>query len=133
VTGFDISDVSLAVVRERARRAGVPVQTVHSSPGGFYYGRGEWDLVVMLHSATALTPSLGLRVAQSLRPGGLVIYEHLLDTGRASDLLLLGAAGRPRPGDSRRAFGTLDIVREETVTAHPGWGPPIQRLLARKP
>lgn len=133
VTAIDISDVSLALVRERARRAGVPVQTVHSSPGGFYYGRGEWDLVVMLYPAAGLTPSLGRRVAQALRPGGLVVCEHLLDTGPASDLLLLAAEGRFRPGESRRAFGMLDIVRDETVTKHPAWGSPVQRLLARKP
>ncbi len=133
VTAVDISDVSLALVRERARRAGVAVQTVHSSPGGFYYGRGEWDLVVMLYPAAGLTPSLGRRVAQALRPGGLVVCEHLLDTGPASDLLLLAAEGRLRPGESRRAFGMLDIVRDETVTKHPAWGPAVQRLLARKP
>lgn len=137
VTGFDISDIGLAVARASAAKAGVRIHAVLSSASSFDFGEERWDLIALLYTfAPAAMPQFAARLAKALRPGGLLVFEHLLDTGTVAVPAGAELAGMPRPGALLNAFANLDILRHEVVETLPDWGPfepvPVVRLLARK-
>ncbi len=137
VTGFDISDIGLAVARAAAAKAGVRMRTIQSSHSAFDFGRERWDLIVLLYAfAPAAEPRFAARLVNALRPGGRLVFEHLLDTGTVKPPAGAERLGMPRPGQLTQVFGGLDILRHEVVRAVPDWGPfepvPMVRLLARK-
>jgi 2-polyprenyl-3-methyl-5-hydroxy-6-metoxy-1,4-benzoquinol methylase len=137
VSGFDVSDVGLLVAKSNARRAGVTLKTALASHGSYGYGTEQWDLIVMAYPFTPLNERFAARIVKSLRPGGVLVYEHLLATGDTAHLVTLGAVGMPRPDSLPKLYSGLDIERHEIIEKVPDWGPleptPVVRMVARKP
>lgn len=69
VTVLDVSDVGLAVARERATEVGVAVETmVHDLDDGL--PEGSWDLISVFHY---LNRPLFAAITDALRPGGVLV------------------------------------------------------------
>ena len=136
VTGFDVSDVGLAVARSRAARLGVQLATVHSSYTEFDYGQQAWDLILLLYAFVTLSDTLAGRLTAALCPGGRLVFEHLAPTPETENLRPLGIIGMASAAELTRLFGGLRVVRSEEVVTTPDWGPagpvPLVRLLAEK-
>ncbi len=137
VSGFDVSDVGLYVAQANARRAGVELDTALASHSSYAYGENRWDLIVMTYPFTPLSESFAGRIVKALKPGGVLIYEHLLQTRETAHLVTLGALGMPPPGRLAELYGSLKIERHEVIEKTPDWGPagrtPVVRFVARKP
>jgi 2-polyprenyl-3-methyl-5-hydroxy-6-metoxy-1,4-benzoquinol methylase len=81
VTAMDISGVGLAVAAANAEKAGTRITTIKSSYQDFDFGTEQWDLIVMILSwAPVSDSSFVARLYASLRPGGVVVFEHVLET-----------------------------------------------------
>lgn len=69
VTVLDVSEVGLAVARERAVAAGVALElVVHDLDGGL--PEGSWDLISLFHY---LNRPLFAAMARALEPGGVLV------------------------------------------------------------
>jgi SAM-dependent methyltransferase len=134
VTGFDISQEGVARARAEAERRRVRVNAVQKSHQEFDFGRSTWDLVVMSYAWIPLDdPALIARIVDSIKPGGLLVFEHHLDV-----------SGRPHqkgdwvpvPKELPSIFNRLQAVKYEETVAPPDWGGKQQgelvRLLAKK-
>jgi SAM-dependent methyltransferase len=139
VTGFDVSEVALSRAGEAARRSGVSIYAVRSTSEAFDYGADRWDLLLLSYAwAPVSDPAFAARLKQSLRNGGLIVFEHFLHDGPES---APRATGAPDPGELPKLFGGFDILRHEEVTGAPDWEPPLRgseprrlvRMIARKP
>jgi len=139
VTGFDVSEKALSRAGEAARRSGVSIHAVESTSEAFDYGADRWDLLVLCYAwAPVSDPAFAARLKQSLRNGGLVVFEHVLHDGPES---APKAAGAPDPGELPKLFAGFEILRYEEVTGAPDWEPPLgggepprlARMIARKP
>lgn len=72
VTGVDIAEKALAYAQKRARETGVKITTVEHDMATYDWGTNQWDLIVLSYAGgRAYAP----RVAQALKPGGLVVIE----------------------------------------------------------
>jgi ketosteroid isomerase-like protein len=129
VTGIDRAEGALAVSRQYAKEQGVRITPVLQSAEEFDWGLDRWDLIVMVYF-------LGVRenatkVAESLKPGGLVVIEAFL-----------APPGKPgggvvfQPGELRKYFSEgFEILRyqENEIVADFGQKrQPMVRLVARK-
>ena len=139
VTGFDVSEKALSRAGEAARRSGVSIHAVESTSEAFDYGADRWDLLVLCYAwAPVSDPAFAARLKQSLRNGGLVVFEHVLHDGPDP---APKAAGAPDPGELPKLFAGFEILRYEEVTGAPDWEPPLgggepprlARMIARKP
>ena len=134
VTGFDVSDVGLAAARAGAARAGVKIDAVLSGHRDFDFGRNRWDLVIMMYAYVPVGGSgFAERLTASLRPNGVLVFEHFLRGAGKWDGVI---PGMPGPNELLQRFKGLRIIRYEDTTAKPDWGKrkstPVVRLLARK-
>jgi SAM-dependent methyltransferase len=131
VTGFDFSAEGVRATQAAAVKAGVSVTALVARNEDFDFGRAQWDLVVMSYTWVPLRAPYIERIADSLKPGGLLVFEHLMDES-ASD----GAAPwLPRPNELLRSFERLRILRYEDVRAPADWSwrpERIARLVAEK-
>lgn len=139
VTGFDVSEKALSRAGEAARRSGVSIHAVQSTSEAFDYGADRWDLLVLSYAwAPVSDPAFAARLKQSLRNGGLVVFEHFLHDGPEP---APKAAGAPDPGELSMLFAGFEILRYEEVTGAPDWEPALggdeprrlARMIARKP
>jgi SAM-dependent methyltransferase len=139
VTGFDVSEEALSRAREAARRSGVSIHAVQSTSEAFDYGADRWDLLLLSYAwAPVSDPAFAARLKQSLRNGGLVVFEHVLHDGPDP---APKAAGAPDPGELPKLFAGFEILRYEEVKGVPDWEPPLgggapprlARMIARKP
>jgi len=132
VTGFDISDVGLAVAAKNAERVGVKINTVLKSREEFDFGAAQWDLIVITYETIPLeTPSYVRRLRDSLRAGGLIVVETTAsDAGQP-----LGRSVDVDPGQLLRALDGFRILHFEDTVAMPDWGKEktrLARLVAEK-
>lgn len=139
VSGFDVSEEALARAGEAARRSGVSIHAVQSTSEEFDYGVDRWDLLLLSYAwAPVSDPAFAARLKQSLRNGGLVVFEHLLHDGPGPAPRAAGALG---PGELPKLFAGFEILRYEEVTGTPDWEPPLGgseprrlvRMISRKP
>jgi SAM-dependent methyltransferase len=141
VTGFDVSDVALRHAQEKASRAGVTLATVRAGYQGFDFGRDRWDLVVMTYAYFPIRDASYVdRLVESIRPGGLLVFQYgVLKKGadRSGDAALLGI---PEEGELPRLFDALTVLRYEEVDEVSDWQTGEGRrsgrtvkMLARKP
>jgi SAM-dependent methyltransferase len=138
VTGFDVSDKALSMAADEAARTGASVHAVRSTSQQFDYGEARWDLLVLCYAWAPISdPAYAARLQASLRPGGVVVFEHFLHVGPEAPPQ---SAGAPDPGQLPRLFANFEIVRYEEVTRMPEWLPlgrreqrPVARMIARKP
>jgi SAM-dependent methyltransferase len=139
VTGFDTSEEALSRAGEAARRSGVSIHAVQSTSEAFDYGADRWDLLLLSYAwAPVSDPAFAARLKQSLRNGGLVVFEHFLHDGPDA---APKAAGAPDPGELPKLFAGFEILCYEELKGVPDWKealgggalPRLVRMIARKP
>jgi SAM-dependent methyltransferase len=131
VTGFDFSAEGVRAAREAAKKTGVSVTALVRRHEDFDFGRAQWDLVVMSYTWVPLRePYIG-RIAASLKPGGWLVFEHLMDESGSEG----AAPWLPRPNQLVRVFESLRILRYEDARTNADWSwrpERIARLVAQK-
>lgn len=97
VTGFDIADRALELVKNRANQLGKSINTVVSTSDEWKYEENRWDLIVYSWVLPPIHRSA--EVIRSLRPSGIILFE-----GR----------GEWVPEDRlQNALGSLRIIRND--------------------
>ena len=132
VTGFDFSAEGIRAARDAAEKAGVSVTALVRRHEDFDFGRAQWDLIVMSYTWVPLRDPYIDRILESLKPGGVVVFEHLMDESGSES----AAPWLPRPNQLLEVFGRLRILRYEDVRAPADWSwrpERIARLVAEKP
>jgi|GEM_PF-261203 len=133
VTGVDLSAQGLAVMRANAEKAGLKVRTVKTSYEDFDFGREKWDLVAMILSwAPVEEPSFLARLKESIRPGGYVVFEHVVQ--RSVNPFSPGVHALA-PGALRELFRDFEILTYREMDHSGDWGgPPTPHvwMVARK-
>jgi 2-polyprenyl-3-methyl-5-hydroxy-6-metoxy-1,4-benzoquinol methylase len=133
VTGIDISGVGLAVAEANAEKAGTRITTVKTTYKNYDFGKEQWDLIVMILSwAPVSDPAFVARLHASLRPGGVIVFEHVLETEKQSFPAYV--QGLP-PNAMLTHFKDFHIQKyEEGVWLGDWGGPPAElvRIIARK-
>ncbi len=133
VTGLDISQVGLDAAKENASKAGVSIQTVKADYSSFEFGVEQWDLILMEFAwAPVSDPDFVAKIVQSLRPGGIVLFEHFINTSKYSYAPMVPAF---EPGALKDYFPGLEILSYEEQDHKADWGGPgsrVVRMLARK-
>jgi 2-polyprenyl-3-methyl-5-hydroxy-6-metoxy-1,4-benzoquinol methylase len=133
VTGIDLSAEGLAVMRASAEKAGLKVATVKTSYQDFDFGRARWDLVAMILSwAPVEDPAFLARLKDSIRPGGCVVFEHVIQ--KEADPYAPGVHALQR-GQLRELFKDFEILVYRELDLAGDWGGapvPHVRMLARK-
>jgi SAM-dependent methyltransferase len=131
VTGFDFSPVAVAAAHKMAGAAGVRLTTRVCRHDDFDFGTNRWDLIVMSYTWLPLEAKWTGRIIDSLRPGGRLVFEHLMDESGSENR----TAWLPRPNELPRLFSRLRTIRyEDTRTkADWSWRPErVARLLAER-
>jgi 2-polyprenyl-3-methyl-5-hydroxy-6-metoxy-1,4-benzoquinol methylase len=133
VTGIDISGVGLAAATENARKSGTSIKTVKTTYQDFDFGTEQWDLIVMILSWAPMSdPSFAARLKASLRPGGVVVFEHVLETGKQSFPPIVHGL---LPNALLTYFKDFYIQKYEEGTWPGDWGGPpaeLVRMIARR-
>jgi 2-polyprenyl-3-methyl-5-hydroxy-6-metoxy-1,4-benzoquinol methylase/L-ascorbate metabolism protein UlaG (beta-lactamase superfamily) len=133
VTGVDLSAQGLAVMKANAEKAGLKVKAVKTSYEDFDFGRESWDLVVMILSwAPVEKPSFLARLKASIRPGGYVVFEHVIQ--RPENPFPPGVHALA-PSALRDLFQDFEILTYRELDHSGDWGGPPTlhvQMLARK-
>ncbi len=133
VTGIDISGVGLDAANANAEKSGVKIETVKTSYQDFDFGEEKWDLILMILSwAPVSDPDFVARLNASLRPGGVVVFEHVLITEKQSFPPIVH--GLP-PNALLKHFSDFHIQKYEEGVWQGDWGGPpaeLVRMIARK-
>jgi ubiquinone/menaquinone biosynthesis C-methylase UbiE len=133
VTGIDLSAEGLAVMHSSATKTGLKVETVKTSYEAYDFGRERWDLLAMILSWVPVeNPAFLSRLKDSLRPGGYVVFEHVVQ--RAENPFAPGVHA-PAPGALRELFRDFEILIYREVDDFGDWGGPPTghvRMVARK-
>ena len=124
VTAIDISDEGLRRAREAAVRQHLALDAVQADADSYDYGVAKWDLVTMIYAGD--TAERVEKIARSIKPGGLFVFEFFVDDGN----------GGIEPGLLAKVFADgFEIVRDDVVTDRPDWGldrAKLERFVARK-
>lgn len=133
VTGIDISGIGLAAAEASAESLGMRIKTVKTTYQEYDFGEEQWDLIIMILSwAPVSDPDFIARLHASLRPGGTIVFEHVLETERQSFPPYVQALP---PNALLDHFKTFHIQKYEEGLWQGDWaGPPadLVRLVARK-
>jgi SAM-dependent methyltransferase len=129
VTGMDISQVALDASRANADKSSVSIRTEKAAYDTFDFGVNKWDLIVIVFAwAPVSNPAFVAKLRTSLRPGGVVLFEHFV--GPRSPMVRA-----LKPNELKSFFADFDIVSYEETQGTADWGGPgshIVRMLARK-
>ena len=116
-----------------AEKAGVKIKTMKTSYQDFDFGKEKWDLIVMILSwAPVSDPDFVARLQASLRPGGAVVFEHVLETEKQSFPPIVH--GLP-PNALLKHFSGFHIQKYEEGVWQGDWGGPpaeLVRMIAHK-
>ncbi len=117
VTGFDIPQEGVAHARAETDRRRIRIKAIRQTHQQFDFGRSTWDLVVISHAWVLLAgAALINRIIDSIRPGGLLVFEHHMETsGRQRDK----GDWLPRPKQHLSTFGRLQVLKYEGAVALP--------------
>jgi SAM-dependent methyltransferase len=133
VTGLDISQAGLNAAKENAATAGVRIQTVKADYGSFEFGAEQWDLIVMDYAwAPVSEPDFVAKIERSLRPGGVILFEHFINNPNNPYAPMIRALG---PNELKNYFPGFEILSYDEAEGKADWGGPgsrIVRMLARK-
>jgi len=135
VTGVDISTKGIEAARQEAQKANVQVNCVVADFANFELGKAHWDLILGIYMG-GLVLTNARRIADALRPGGLLVVENFLaDINKTA--LTGGMLGYPANILLETFVPLLRIVRYEEVTDFPDWSNqgekvPLVRMCARK-
>lgn len=120
VYGFDPAGEAVALAQKRAKELGLKLETSPVRDSDYDFGKERFDLV--LFSWTMATQEYAKKVADSLKPGGIVVMECGADWVGRNEML--------------RVFDPLRIDRYEIVTAKSDFfnrsEMEVLRLVARK-
>jgi 2-polyprenyl-3-methyl-5-hydroxy-6-metoxy-1,4-benzoquinol methylase len=133
VTAMDISQAGLDAARADAAKAGVGIRTEKGAYETFDFGVGRWDLIAIVFAwAPVADPAFVSKLKASLRPGGVMLFEHFIDSPEDPYAPMVRAV---MPNALKDYFADFEIVSyEETVTTA-DWGGPgsrVVRMVARK-
>jgi len=131
VTGFDFSAEGVRAAQEAAKKAGVSITALVHPHEDFDFGRAQWDLVVMSYTWVPLREPYVQRIVESLKPRGLLVFEHLMDESGSEG----AAPWLPRPNELLKVFERLRILRYEDVRSSADWSwrpERLARLVAEK-
>lgn len=131
VTGFDYSSEGIAAALVASKAAGVKIRAVKSRHEEFEFGLGQWDLIIMSYTWLPLEAQWVTKVTQALAPGGILVFEHLMEESGSPG----AATWLPRPNELPRLFAQLRILRYEDIRARPDWSwrpERIARLVAER-
>lgn len=133
VTGIDLSAQGLAVMQANAEKEGLKVRTIKTSYLDFDFGRQKWDLVAMILSWAPVEEHEFLtRLKESIRPGGYIIFEHVI---QRSENPFPPGVHAIAPGELREMFNDFEILIYREMDDYGDWGgPPTPhvRMVARK-
>jgi 2-polyprenyl-3-methyl-5-hydroxy-6-metoxy-1,4-benzoquinol methylase len=133
VTGIDVSGVGLAAAAANAREAGTSIKTVKTTYQDFDFGTEQWDLIVMILSWAPMSdPAFVARLKASPRPGGVIVFEHVLETGKQSFPSIVH--GLP-PNALLTYFKDFHLQKYEEGVWPGDWGGPpaeLVRMIARR-
>lgn len=125
VTGLDISEEGIAKADQWAKAEGLAV-SFHCMDMENYEFSETWDLIINFNF---LLRNLIPKMFEALNPGGLIVFDTILDTpaleGRHNKAYLL------QPGELRKIFSRFpgEILADEELP----FGPlPTARLIFRK-
>ena len=130
VDAVDISDVAIDALHAAAAARRLPVRAIRLDLERDPLPGGPYDVIVQINY---LQRSLVARLAEALRPGGLVLVEtvtraHVEDLGNRFDPRFL-----LEPGELRQAFAHLELVRyQEDVLERSGRTRAVASLAARR-
>jgi ubiquinone/menaquinone biosynthesis C-methylase UbiE len=132
VTGFDISDEGLRQANTKAQKAGIKINSILSSSEAFDYGHEKWDLIVMTYAFAPIEDeAYVVRLRDSLKPGGLLVFEHYQRVGTNDT-----TPGTIRPGHAREVFREFRVLRCEEAVMSGDWltrfKQPLIRLVATR-
>jgi 2-polyprenyl-3-methyl-5-hydroxy-6-metoxy-1,4-benzoquinol methylase len=134
VTAIDLSGAGLAAASESAVKAGTQLTTVQSSYAKYDFGDEQWDLIVMIFSWAPMSdPAFVSRLKRSLRPGGALVFEHVIDRPEDPFPPFVHAL---TPGELKGYFDDLVIEYYDESERLGDWGgppTPIVRMVAGKP
>ncbi len=133
VDAIDISDVAVARVRELATEHGAPVTVRRADlAAGASFPRSGYQVVIdFFYRERALFEA----TAQALAPGGLLVFETFVGARPEHPVKAFGPRFGLEPGELRRAFAALELLRYEEVEigdASSGHRT-VARLAARRP
>jgi SAM-dependent methyltransferase len=131
VTGFDFSTEGIRAVRAAAKEAGLTLTATIDRHEDFDFGRNQWDLIVMSYTWVPLHGPYIERILESLRPDGLLVFEHLMDLSGSDS----AARWLPGPNELLEIFSGLRVLRYEDVRAPADWSwrpERLARLVAEK-
>ena len=135
VTGVDISDKGVNIARQEAQKAELQVNCVVADFASFELGKAQWDLILGIYMG-GLVLTNARRIADALRPGGLLVVENFLaDINKTA--LTGGMLGYYANVLLETFVPLLRIVRYEEVTDFPDWSNqgekvPLIRMCARQ-
>lgn len=131
VTGIDISAVAVERCRAEAERRRLPLQAICADLTSYPLPREAFDVVLNFYF---LERSLCPRLAQALRPGGVLVFETFTLEQRRFGWGPRQQAFLLRPGELPTLFPTLEtlVYREGTVKGERG-PKAVASLVARKP
>ena len=134
VTGIDLSAKGLALMQANAEKAGLKVRTLKTSYEDFDFGKERWDLVAMILSwAPVEEPGFLARLKYSIRRGGYVVFEHVV---QRSENPFPPGVHAPAAGALRELFKDFEILTYREMDHSGDWGgPPTPHvwMVARKP
>lgn len=130
VTGIDSADEGIRQAKTEAARLALRLTAEVSTFEAYDFGKEKWDLIVLTYEPTkAIAP----KVAQALRPGGIVVVEDRhLETRR------VWPTGTFANNELLSLFPGLRVLKHEDVWAQPDWSVKklderLVRLVAEKP
>lgn len=130
VTGIDSADEGIRQAKAEAARLALRLTAEVSTFEAYDFGKEKWDLIVLTYEPTkAIAP----KVAQALRPGGIVVVEDRhLETRR------VWPTGTFANNELLSLFPGLRVLKYEDVWAQPDWSVKklderLVRLVAEKP
>ena len=130
VTGLDVSDEALRQANASATAAGVRIRVFREDSETFDYGREQWNLIVFSYAFAPIRDMAYVRrIRDSLKPGGVVVFEHYIRTPG-----MRGIPGTPGRGQLPRLFTDFEIRRYAETEAKSDWQfgrrAPLARLVA---
>ena len=121
-TGFDISEVGLAVARKNAERAGVKLNAIRETDEAFNYGSDQWDLIVYMYEPFPVASAAYVeRLRTSMKAGGIIVIESFGEN----------APTAIDPGQLLTAFKDFRLLHFEDTVTMPDWGDRTKRRVVR--
>jgi len=133
VTGLDISQAGLDAAQANAAKAGVGIRTVKCAYEACDLGVDRWDLIAVIFAwAPVQEPSFVARLRASLKPGGVILFEHFIDKPDEPHAPMVRAL---KPNELKTHFADFELVSYEETEMTADWGGPgsiVVRMVARK-